>query len=199
MAEERRRLQTAYDGLKHAASEVETANAHAADAQQQLAGAQATSAEVEALRKKQQELEASLAAERERSAAAESELTRVAAFKATYGEHVARTQELELRSQELEERCAEQAKLLRDNPEEARLAAALAESERKEAAHSAALEEALGNISSMQERAASAQRRVWQAKVAKLTASLKDSQAAAAESAAEAAQLRQRVAELGGS
>ena len=55
-----------------------------------------------------------------------------------------------------------------------------------------ALDEALANIGSMQERAASAQRKVWQGKVGKLQAALKNASAAAAGYRDEAKELRAR-------
>jgi hypothetical protein len=56
-----------------------------------------------------------------------------------------------------------------------------------------ALDEALANIGSMQERAASAQRKVWQGKVGKLQAALKNASAAAAGYRDEAKELRAQL------
>ena len=56
------------------------------------------------------------------------------------------------------------------------------------------MDEALANIASMQERAASAQRKVWQGKVAKLQAALRDTATAAAGYRQEAAELRAQLA-----
>lgn len=107
------------------------------------------------------------------AASMETELNKVRAFQASYSQHSARAQQLELLVTELTAKCEEQAKKLNGNPEVLKLRKELASSQKKEKAHASALDDALASIASMQERAAAAQRRVWQGKVTALEEKLK--------------------------
>mmetsp|Transcript_26053 Transcript_26053/g.30854 ORF Transcript_26053/g.30854 Transcript_26053/m.30854 type:complete len:591 (-) Transcript_26053:4-1776(-) len=109
----------------------------------------------------------------ESAALMEAELSKVRAFQASFSQHSARAQQLELLVAELTTKCEDQQKQLNSNPEVLKLRKELASSQKKEKAHASALDDALASIASMQERAAIAQRRVWQGKVTALQEKLK--------------------------
>jgi len=125
----------------------------------------------------------------ESAATMETELTKVKAFQASYSQHSARAQQLELLVTELTAKCEDQAKKLNGNPEVLKLRKELASSQKKEKAHASALDDALASIASMQERSAAAQRRVWQGKVSALQEKLKATEESLEASNKKAAEL----------